>query len=125
MAGSEAAGLLPNAAAKVGDGASSVSRALAKLREHPDGGIFTSLFKDPDSFLTAAEMLAEIGDCRGRYPARDALAGDAGQAAVAIESGKRKAACFRWGCNKRLRASFSERDALVADAIAVGARPDS
>ena len=41
-----------------------------------------------------------------RYPARDALAGDAGQAAVAIESGKRKAACFRWGCNKRLRSSF-------------------
>jgi hypothetical protein len=25
---------------------------------------------------------------------------------VAIESGKRKAACFRWGCNKRLRAAF-------------------
>jgi transposase len=77
------------------------------VRAHPDGEIFTSLFKDPNSFLTAAEMLAEIGDCRSRYPARDALAGDAGQAAVAIESGKRKTACFRWGCNKRLRSSFS------------------
>ena len=77
------------------------------MRAHPDGEIFTSLFKDPNSFLTAAEMLAEIGDCRGRYPARDALAGDAGQAAVAIESGKRKTACFRRGCNKRLRSSFS------------------
>ena len=77
------------------------------VRAHPDGEIFLSLFKDPNSFLTAAEMLAEIGDCRGRYPARDALAGDAGQAAVAIESGKRKTACFRWGCNKRLRSSFS------------------
>ena len=31
------------------------------------------------------------------------LAADAGHAAVAIESGKRKAACFRWACNKRLR----------------------
>ena len=70
-------------------------------------GIFLSLFKHPDSFITAAELLAEIGDCRARYPSRDALAGDAGQAAVAIESGKRKTACFRWGCNKRLRASFS------------------
>jgi hypothetical protein len=30
MVGPEAAGLLPNAAAKVGDGASSISRALAK-----------------------------------------------------------------------------------------------
>ena len=77
------------------------------VRAHPDGEIFLSLFKDPNSFLTAAEMLAEIGDCRSRYPARDALAGDAGQAAVAIESGKRKTACFRWGCNKRLRSSFS------------------
>ena len=76
------------------------------LREHPDGEIFLSLFKDPDSVITAAELLAEIGDCRARYPTRDALAGDAGQAAVAIESGKRKAACFRWGCNKRLRAAF-------------------
>jgi hypothetical protein len=31
--GPEAAGLLPNAAAKVGDGASSVSRALAKQND--------------------------------------------------------------------------------------------
>jgi hypothetical protein len=54
--------------------------------------------------ITAPELLAEIGDCRARYPSRDALAADAGQAAVAIESGKRKAA--RWGCNKRLRSAF-------------------
>jgi hypothetical protein len=76
------------------------------VRAHPDGEIFLSLFKDPDSFVTAAELLSEIGDCRARYPTRDALAGDAGQAAVAIESGKRKTACFRWGCNKRLRSAF-------------------
>ena len=74
------------------------------MREHPDGEIFRSLFKD--SQTTAAILLAEIGDCRGRYPHRDALAGDAGQAAVAIESGRRKTASFRWGCNKRLRAAF-------------------
>ena len=67
----------------------------------PTAPIFLSLFRA--RVITAAELLAEIGDCRGRYPTRDALAGDAGQAAVAIESGKRKAACFRWGCNKRLR----------------------
>ena len=42
------------------------------VRAHPDGEIFLSLFKDPNSFITAAEMLAEIGDCRTRYPARDA-----------------------------------------------------
>jgi transposase len=76
------------------------------VRAHPDGEIFLSLFKDPNSVVTAAELLAEIGDCRARYPTGDALAGDAGQAAVAIESGKRKAACFRRGCNKRLRGAF-------------------
>jgi transposase len=77
------------------------------IREHPDGQVFRSLFKGSYSVITAAELLSEIGDCRARYPSRDALAGDAGQAAVAIESGKRKAACFRWGCNKRLRSAFA------------------
>jgi transposase len=77
------------------------------VREHPDGEIFLSLFKDPRSVICAAELLSEIGDCRGRYPTRDALAGDAGQAAVAIESGKRKTAAFRWACNKRLRDAFA------------------
>jgi len=76
------------------------------IREHPDGEIFTSLFRSPRSVITAATMLAEMGDCRARYPTRDALAGDAGQAAVALESGKRKVACFRWACNKRLRDAF-------------------
>ena len=84
---------------------SELERQIATaIREHPDGAIFTSLFKS--AVITAAELLAEMGDCRARYPARDTLAGDAGQAAVAIESGKRKAACFRWGCNKRLRQAF-------------------
>jgi transposase len=77
------------------------------VRAHPDGEIFLSRFKHPDSVLTAAVLLAEIGDCRARYLTRDALAADAGQAPVAIESGKRTAACFRRGCNKRLRAAFS------------------
>jgi transposase len=86
---------------------SQLERQIATtVRAHPDGEIFTSLFKHPDSVLTAAIMVAEIGDCRGRYPNRDALCGDAGQAAVAIESGKRKVACFRWACNKRLREAF-------------------
>jgi Transposase IS116/IS110/IS902 family len=76
------------------------------IRAHPDGRIFLSLFKQPASVITAAELLAEIGDCRARYPTRDALAGDAGHAAVAKESGKRKTAAFRWGCNKRLRVAF-------------------
>jgi transposase len=84
-----------------------LERELAtQVRAHPDGQIFLSLFKGPDSVITAAGLLGEIGDCRARYPSRDALAGDAGQAAVAIQSGKHKAASFRWGCNKRLRSAF-------------------
>jgi transposase len=53
--------------------------------------------------ICAATMLSEIGDCRARYPHRDAIAADGGQAPVAKESGKRKTATFRWACNKRLR----------------------
>jgi transposase len=78
----------------------------AQVHAHPDGPIFLSLFKSPASVITAAELLAEIGDCRERYPTRDALAADAGHAAVAKESGKWKTAGFRRACNKRLRVAF-------------------
>jgi transposase len=78
----------------------------AALRKHPDGAIFRSLFKDRDSFVCAAELLAEIGDCRARYHNGDALAAAAGQSAVAVESGKYKKACFRRACNAHLRAAL-------------------
>ena len=48
------------------------------LHAHPDGDTFRSLFIAPDSWLCAATMLAEIGDCRDRYPSYRALAADAG-----------------------------------------------
>jgi hypothetical protein len=73
------------------------------LDAHPDGEIFRSFFRSQNSVICAATLLAEIGDCRARYPHRDAIAADAGQAPVAVESGKRKTAKFRWACNKRLR----------------------
>jgi hypothetical protein len=38
------------------------------LDEHPDGATFRSLFIAHNSWLCAATMLAEIGDCRDRYP---------------------------------------------------------
>ena len=79
------------------------SQIAGALRDHDDGAIFLSLFRDPKSVVTAAELLAEIGDCRNRYPSAEALAADAGMAPVAVESGKRKVACFRWACDKRLR----------------------
>ena len=73
------------------------------VRAHPDSEIFLSLFRSPKSVLAAATLLAEIGDCRTRYPTVNALAGDAGQAAVAIESGRRKVDVFPWACDHRLR----------------------
>jgi transposase len=73
------------------------------VRSHPDGEIFLSFFRDPKSVLTAAGLLAEIGDNRARYRDAAALAADGGQVPVAKESGKRRHASFRWACDKRLR----------------------
>jgi len=88
------------------------SRIRTALDAHPDGAIFRSLFRDPKSVITAAELLAEIGDRRDRYDSRDRLEARAGQSPVAVESGKKKVASFRWACNKRLRDAVS----VLADA---------
>jgi transposase len=77
------------------------------LAAHPDGEIFRSFFRNRESVICAATLLSEIGDCRPRYPHRDAIAADGGQAPVAVESGKRKNAKFRWACNKRLRGALA------------------
>jgi transposase len=79
------------------------SEIRAALADHIDGATFRSLFRDPKSVVCAAALLAEIGDCRDRYPTKAALAADGGQAPVAVESGKRKHAHFRWACDHRLR----------------------
>lgn len=73
------------------------------LDAHPDGPVFRSFFASQTSVLCPATLLAEIGDSRARYPHRDAVAAQAGHAPVAVESGKRKTAKFRWACNHRLR----------------------
>jgi transposase len=78
-------------------------RIADAVRAHPDGEIFLSLFRHPDSTLTAATLLCEIGDRRERYPSAEALAADAGMCPVAKESGRRKVATFRRACDKRLR----------------------
>jgi transposase len=81
------------------------------LADHPDGQIFQSLFRDPKSIVTAAELLAEIGDRRDRHPSSSTLEAIAGQSAVAVESGKRRVGSFRWACNKTLRSAV----AVLAD----------
>ncbi len=83
------------------------SQIRGALDAHPDGQIFRSLFRDPNSVVTAAELTAEIGDRRERYESRARLEARAGQSPVAIESGKKKVASFRWACNKTLRDAVS------------------
>src|SRR6188472_1194242 len=83
------------------------SQIAGAVRAHDDGHIFLSLFRDPKSVVTAAELLAEIGDNRNRHPTSASLEAIAGQAPVAVQSGKKKVACFRWACNKNLRAAVS------------------
>jgi transposase len=79
------------------------SEIRSALHDHPDGDIFRSLFRDPKTAVCPATILAEMGDCRPRYPTKAALAGDSGQAPVAKQSGKSKRAQFRWACDHRLR----------------------
>jgi transposase len=83
------------------------SQIAGALNDHADGQIFRSLFRDPKAVVTAAELLAEIGDRRERHTTSSSLEAIAGQAPVAVESGKKKVACFRWACNKTLRSAVS------------------
>jgi len=82
-------------------------RIARAVRAHPDGELFLSLFRTNNSTLTAACLVAQIGDCRERYPTNEALAAAAGMSPVAVESGKRKVAVFRRACDKRLRRAFA------------------
>ncbi len=77
----------------------------AQIREqldlHPDGFIFRSLPRS--GCVRAAALLAEIGDCRARFPSPEALAALAGAVPSTRRSGKHKAVTFRWACDKKLR----------------------
>jgi transposase len=74
-----------------------------RLAAHPDAEIFRPLFRDAKTAICPATLIAELGDCRGRYPTEAALAADAGMSPVALESGKLRVATFRRACDKRLR----------------------
>jgi transposase len=71
------------------------------LHLHPDRHIFTTLPRAGTN--RAALLLAEIGDCRSRYPDDTALAAAAGVAPSTRASGKRHHVAFRHSCDKKLR----------------------
>lgn len=53
--------------------------------------------------ICAAQILAELGNVRERFPSDSQLAAEAGVCPVTYESGKSRAVTFRWACNHRLR----------------------
>lgn len=75
------------------------------LLQHPDGHIVASFPRA--GRINAAQILAELGDDRSRFPSPDALAAEAGAAPVTRQSGKHRAVSFRWACNKRLRQALT------------------
>jgi transposase len=64
-------------------------------------GVLTSLPRA--GRVRAARLLAEIGDCRAKFPTPESLACLAGVAPSTRQSGKIRAVGFRWACDKHLR----------------------
>ena len=82
-----------------------ITELEAHIREqlalHPDGPIFQSLPRAGS--VRAAALLAEIGDCRARFPAAETLAALAGAVPSTRASGQHRVVTFRWACDKKLR----------------------
>jgi transposase len=77
------------------------ARMAELLETHPDAVIFTSLPRV--GVVRAATLLAEIGDCRERFPDAESLACLAGVAPSTRASGRHRAVTFRWSSDTKLR----------------------
>jgi transposase len=82
------------------------AQIATQLAAHADSHIFTSLPRA--GTVRAARLLAEIGDCRARFPTPEALACLAGAAPSTRQSGKLRAVTFRWSCDKQLRDAVTD-----------------
>ena len=71
----------------------------------PDGQIIMSFPRA--GRICAAQILAELGDVRERFPNLDQLAAEAGAVPVTYQSGKTRSVAFRWACNHRLRQAIT------------------
>jgi transposase len=98
----------------------------AAVTQHTDGPLVQSFPRS--GAVNAAQILAELGDDRARFPTADQLAAEAGVAPVTHASGKHRGVAFRWACNKRLRqalttfADNSRHASAWAAAVYAGAR---
>lgn len=77
-----------------------------QLDAHADAHIFTSLPRS--GRVRAARLLAEIGDCRAKFPTPESLTCLAGAAPSTRQSGKLRAVGFRWSCDKQLRDAVTD-----------------
>ena len=77
-----------------------------QLDTHADAHIFTSLPRS--GTIRAARLLAEVGDCRARFPTPESLACLAGVAPSTRQSGKMRSVGFRWACDKQLRDAVTD-----------------
>ncbi len=75
------------------------------IAELPDGKIVMSFPRT--GRICAAQILAELGDVRERFPTEQQLAAEAGVAPVTYQSGKSRGVGWRWACNKRLRTAIT------------------
>lgn len=80
------------------------ARITEALAAHPDGPIFTSLPRA--GTIRAATLLAEIGDCRAKFPDDASLAAAAGVAPSTRQSGRHLHVAYRRGCDQPLRAAL-------------------
>ena len=81
---------------------SRIEHAIAAL---PEGRIVMSFPRA--GTICAAQIVAELGDVRARFPSEHQLAAEAGVAPVTYQSGKSRGVGWRWACNKRLRAALT------------------
>jgi transposase len=76
-------------------------RIRDRLADHPDAAIFLSF--PGMGHVTAATMLAEMGEDRGRFPSSEVLLAETGTAPVTRSSGRSRTVRFRYAANKRMR----------------------
>jgi transposase len=88
--------------AQIADLTRRIERFVASL---PDGQIIMSFPRA--GHVCAAQILAELGDVRERFPTLERLAAEAGAVPVTYQSGKTRNVNFRWACNQRLHQAIN------------------
>jgi transposase len=76
-------------------------RIREQLAGHRDAAVFLSF--PGMGQITAATMLAEMGEDRARFPTPDTLLAETGTAPITRASGRSRTVRFRYAANKRMR----------------------